>query len=259
MLRAVFTRNLWRALGAVAITAAVAALLSGCNDSSPSAVSGAPSRPINAEGGKLDDLARASAPYIAQSTPGSTGYKVGPLDVLEISVFKVPELTQSVQVADNGLINLPLVGDLQASGKTPSALEAELRRKLDGTYIKNPSVRVFVKEYNSSRVTVDGEVKHPGVYALKGTPTLLAAISLAGGLDKETASTEVTIFRANPDGTRSGARVDLAAIRSGAVVDPTVEAGDVIVIEGSSTKTAYNTIMKILPFTALGSLAFVAI
>jgi polysaccharide export outer membrane protein len=243
----------------VAVTAAAAAFLAGCNDSSPSNVAGAPSQAVNAQGGRLDDLARASAPYIAQSTPGSSGYKIGPMDVLEISVFKVPELTQSVQVADNGLINLPLVGDLQAAGKTPSALEAELRRKLDGTYVKNPSVRVFVKEFNSARVTVDGEVRQPGVYALKGTPTLLAAISLAGGVDNQWASSEVTIFRANPDGTRSGARVDLAAIRAGAVADPPIEAGDVVVVEGSSTKAVYNTVVKILPLAGLGSLAFMAI
>jgi polysaccharide export outer membrane protein len=259
MLRAVFSLKFWRTLGMVTLTLAAAGFFAGCNDYSPSDVGGAPSRAINAEGGKLDQLSHASAPYIAQSTPGASGYKIGPLDVLEISVFKVPELTQSVQVADNGLINLPLVGDILATGKTPSALEAELRKKLDGNYIKNPSVRVFVKEYNSARVTVDGAVKNPGVWPLKGSPTLLAAISLAGGLDRDTASSEVTIFRANPDGTRSAARVDLAAIRSGAVVDPTVAAGDVIVVEDSTMKSAYNTFKMILPFTTIGSLAFMAI
>ncbi|MGJ0507137.1 MAG: polysaccharide biosynthesis/export family protein [Methylocystis sp.] len=234
------------------------ALCAGCNEYSPSGIDSAPQRAIHAEGTKLDELARASAPYIAESTPGASAYKIGPLDVLEISVFKVPELTQSVQVADNGLINLPLVGDIQASGKTPSTLETELRGKLNGTYIKNPSVRVFVKEFNSARITLDGEVKSPGVYALRGSPTLLAAISLAGGRDKDTASSEVIIFRANPDGTRSAARVDLAAIRSGAVVDPIVQAGDVIVVEGSTSKYVYNTLKMIVPFTSLGTLAFMA-
>lgn len=259
MVVAPFDLKVWRALWIAALTLGAAALGTGCNEYSPAGLDSAPSREISAEGGKLDDLARASAPYIAQSTPGASGYKIGPLDVLEISVFKVPELTQSVQVADSGLINLPLVGDIQAAGKTPSALEAELRRKLDGTYLKNPSVRVFVKEFNSARITVDGEVKNPGVYALRGSPTLLASISLAGGLDKDTASTEVTIFRANSDGTRLAARVDLASIRTGAVVDPIVQAGDVIVVEGSTTKSVYNTIKLILPFTTLGSLAFMAV
>jgi polysaccharide export outer membrane protein len=248
----------WRALMAVMVTVAAGLFLNGCNDYSPSETSSS-SHPINAEGGKVDQLSRASAPYIAQSTPGASGYKIGPLDVLEISVFKVPELTQSVQVADNGFINLPLVGDIQAAGKTPSAVEAELRKKLDGGYVKNPSVRVFVKEFNSSRVTVDGAVRNPGVWPLKGVPTRLAAISLAGGLDKETASSEVIIFRANPDGTRSAARVDLASIRSGAVADPTVQAGDVIVVEDSTVKSAYNTFKMLLPLTALTSLAFMAI
>ena len=259
MLRAKRDPKIRRSLALVALTALVGLFVTGCNDSSPNEAPGASTQAVNAEGGKLDALAHASAPFIAQSTPGSSGYKIGPLDVLEISVFKVPELTQSVQVADNGLINLPLVGDIQATGKTPSALEAELRKKLDGTYIKNPSVRVFVKEYNSARITVDGAVRSPGVFPLKGSPTLLAAISLAGGLDRDTAASEVTIFRLGSDGTRSAARVDLDSIKSGAVNDPIVQAGDVIVVEDSTMKSAYNTFKMILPFTALGSMAFMAI
>jgi polysaccharide export outer membrane protein len=257
MVRVALIRMFWPVLA----MAAVAAFLAGCNDSYPSgAVDGAAApAAISAEGGKLDELARAAAPHIAESTPGSSAYKIGPLDVLEISVFKVPELTQSVQVADNGMINLPLIGDVKAAGKTPSALEAELRRKLDGTYIKAPSVRVFVKEFNSARVTVDGAVKTPGVYALKGGNTLFAVISTAGGLDRDLASSEVLILRANENGTRSAARVDLAGIRSGAIVDPVVQPGDVIVVEDSSMKSAYQTFKMILPLTALGSLAFMAV
>jgi polysaccharide export outer membrane protein len=174
-------------------------------------------------------------------------------------VFKVPELTQSVQIADNGMINLPLVGDVKAAGKTPAALEAELRKKLDGTYIKSPSVRVFVKEFNSARVTIDGAVKNPGVFPLTGKNTLLATISAAGGLDRDTASTEVLIFRINEQGTRSAARVDLAAIRSGSIVDPIIQPGDVIVIQDSTMKSAYATIKMLLPFSTLGTLAFMAI
>jgi polysaccharide export outer membrane protein len=214
---------------------------------------------ISAEGRKLDELAKASAPYIAESTPGNTGYKIGPLDVLEISVFKVPELTQSVQVADNGLVNLPLVGDVRAAGKTPAALEAELRSKLNGTYIKSPSVRVFVKEFNSARVTIDGAVKSPGVFPLTGKNTLLATISQAGGLDRDLASTEVVIFRINEQGTRSAARVDLSAIRSGSVVDPVIQPGDVIVVQDSTMKSAYATLRMLVPFSTLGTMAFMAI
>lgn len=239
------------------VIVALAAWLAGCNDTYSSG--GAEPNPISTESGKLADLARASAPYIAQSTPGATAYKIGPLDVLEISVFKVPELTQSVQVADNGIVNLPLVGDVQAAGKTPVALESELRKKLDGTYIRSPSVRVFVKEYNSSRVTIDGAVKSPGVYPLKGSNTLLSTISAAGGLDRELASTEVIIFRANEDGTRSAARVDIAGIRSGTLVDPHVQPGDVIVVEDSVGKQAYQTFRMVLPFTGLASMAFMSI
>jgi polysaccharide biosynthesis/export protein len=234
--------------------------LAGCNDSSPNpGPTGDGTAGINAEGARLDNLARASAPFVAQSSPGGSAYKIGPLDVLEISVFKVPELTQSVQVADNGMINLPLVGDVQAAGKTAVALEAELRKKLEGAYIRSPSVRVFIKEFNSARVTIDGAVKQPGVQPLRGSQTLLAVISQAGGLDRDLASSEVIIFRANESGTRSAVRVDLSAIRSGALVDPQIQPGDVIVVEDSTMKSAYQTLRMALPLTSLGTLAFMAI
>lgn len=205
------------------------------------------------------ELAQAAAPFVEGSTPGATGYKIGPADVLDITVFKAPELSRSVQVGANGLINLPLVGDLRASGKTPSDLERDLSAKLSASYIKAAQVTIFVKEYNSSRVTVDGAVKKPDVYSTKGHDTLMGAISLAGGLDRETASTGVVIFRANPDGTKSAARYDLAAIRGGKSPDPAVQAGDVIVVEDSEMKAAFSLFKGIIPLGSPLSYALFAL
>jgi polysaccharide biosynthesis/export protein len=239
---------------------AVPAFLVGCNDSSPvPGLNGAKATSASGDSARLDELARASAPFIAEGSPGASAYKIGPLDVLEISVFKVPEMTQSVQVADNGIINLPLVGDVQAAGKTAVALEAELRRKLEGTYIRSPSVRVFIKEFNSARVTIDGAVKQPGVQPLKGNQTLLEVISQAGGLDRDLASSEVIIFRTTESGARTAVRVDLSAIRTGALVDPQIQPGDVIIVEDSTMKSAYQNLKYLLPLTSLGRLAFMAI
>ena len=93
----------------------------------------------------------------------TAGYKIGAMDVLDISVFQVPELTKSVQVADTGTINLPLVGEIAVVGKTPQQVERDLIARLGAKYLQNPQVTVYVKEYNSQQVTISGEIKKPGV------------------------------------------------------------------------------------------------
>ena len=84
--------------------------------------------------------------------PGSEGYRIGPQDVLDISVYQAPDLTKSVQVAESGTINLPLVGDVRAGGVTARELEQDLKSKYGARYLQNPQVTVFVREYNSQRV-----------------------------------------------------------------------------------------------------------
>ena len=151
------------------------------------------------------------------STPGSTGYKVGPLDVLDISVFKVPELSRSVQVAGSGSINLPLVGEVPAAGRTAQEIERDLTQKLGAKYLQSPQVTVYVKEYNSQRVTIEGAVKKPGVYPIRATPRY------CNSLQRPRVSTPPPIdsrrFRQTA-GKRSAARFDISAIRSGEAEDP---------------------------------------
>ena len=98
-------------------------------------------------------LAHAADKLTSAATPGSSGYKVGPLDVVEFSVFKVPELTRTVQVAETGTVNLPLVGEVHAAGRTAQEIERELARTLGAKYLQSPQVTILVKEYNSQRVT----------------------------------------------------------------------------------------------------------
>ena len=98
-------------------------------------------------------------------------------------MFKVPELSKSVQVAEAGTINLPLVGDIQAAGKTPQQVEQDLAKKLGAKYLQSPQVTIYVREYNSQRITVDGAVRKPGVYPFRGKGTLLQYLAMAEGLD----------------------------------------------------------------------------
>ena len=245
----IFSRTVGSHIGVPLLCLGLLVFLVGCNSSSLDDGMMAGQRPP-AQGygsGTSGDLAQVAAPFVAATTPGASGYLIGPSDVLDVTVFKAPELSRTVQVGSNGLVNLPLIGDIQASGKTPAALERDLAGKYNAGYIKSPQITVFVKEYNSSRVTIDGAVKKPGVYPTKGHDTLMSAISLAEGLDRDLASTGIVIFSANEDGTRSAARYDLSAIRSGQMRDPTIRGGDVIVVEDSSTKAAFKLFTQILP------------
>jgi polysaccharide export outer membrane protein len=190
-------------------------------------------------------LVSAASTMTTASTPGSTGYKVGPLDVLEVSVFKVPELSRSVQVAGRGSINLPLVGEVPAAGRTAQEIERDLTEKLGAKYLQSPQVTVYVKEYNSQRVTIEGAVKKPGVYPIRGNTSLLQFIATAEGLDPASDST-VVVFR-QTGAKRSAARFDISAIRSGEAEDPAIQPGDVIVVNTSEIKAAFQNVIKALP------------
>ena len=151
--------------------------------------------------------------FTASATPGNSAYKIGPQDVLDVSVFKVPELSKSVQVADSGSINLPLVGEVPAAGLTAQEVERDLTKRLGAKYLQSPQVTVFVKEYNSQRVTIEGAVKKPGVYPVRGKTSLLQSIAMAEGLDAA-AQDEIVVFR-QINGKRVAGKFDVAAIRDG--------------------------------------------
>ncbi len=190
--------------------------------------------------------AQAPGALSATSTAGNSGYLVGPLDILEISVFKVPELSKSVQVADTGTINLPLLGEVQASGKTASEIEKDLTRQLGAKYLKSPQVTVYVKEHNSQRVTIEGALRKPGVYPIKGTMSLLQLVATAEGVDKDIYSKDVTVFR-TADGNRTSQVYDIDAIREGKAADPPLRQGDLVVVDTSAAKSAFQNTLKILP------------
>jgi polysaccharide biosynthesis/export protein len=190
--------------------------------------------------------AEAAAKLTSSATPGNSGYKIGPLDSLDVQVFKVPDLNKTVQVAEDGTITFPLVGEVAAAGKTARQLETDLKEKLGGKYLRDPHITVLVKEYNSQRVTVEGGVKTTGVYALKGRTTLTQVLAMAGDVDASISSGDIVIFR-KIDGKRSAAKFDFDDIRSGKVEDPELQPGDVIVADTSATKIALQNVLKVLP------------
>jgi polysaccharide export outer membrane protein len=109
-------------------------------------------------------------------------YKIGPDDLIEISVFEDEKLSRTVRVSSQGNISLPLLGILRAKGLTSSELEKEVRDLLAEKYLKDPHVTVFVKEYRNQRISLMGAVNKPGVYDFNGQKTILDLLAMAGGL-----------------------------------------------------------------------------
>ena len=107
--------------------------------------------------------------------------RIGPGDLLEISVFEAPEMNRTLRVSANGEISMELLGAVKASGLTPSELESVLREQLRRTYMKDPHVGVFVRELESHPVSVIGAVKKPGVFQIRGTKTVIELLSMAEG------------------------------------------------------------------------------
>lgn len=126
-------------------------------------------------------------------------YAIGVGDVVEISVWKNPELSVTVPVRPDGRISLPLLGDIQASGMTPLALKDELSLKFR-EFVTAPSVSVVIKEINSRKVYVTGEVATPGAYDLQPRAKLMQVMAMAGGLTPY-AKGRVVVLRDSKDGS----------------------------------------------------------
>ncbi|MEO5618227.1 MAG: polysaccharide biosynthesis/export family protein, partial [Candidatus Eisenbacteria bacterium] len=169
--------------------------------------------------------------------PTTRDYRIGPEDLLEIQVFGVDQLTRTVRVNSRGLISLPLVGNLEVGGLTSQQAEALVVAKLGESFLQNPQVSFFIREYTSQRVTIEGAVNKPGVYPLRGPTTLLQSLAVAGGQGSLSDMTEVMLFRGDNEGKRETLMFDVDRIRSGELEDPAVLNDDLIVVKRSNART----------------------
>jgi polysaccharide export outer membrane protein len=178
---------------------------------------------------------------------GVSDYRIGPQDLIDISVFQVADLARTVRVNTAGQISLPLVGTIQAGGMTVQGLEVEIAKKLEEKFLQNPQVTVFIKEYASQRVTVEGAVVRPGIFPLTGRTSLLQCIAISGGFLQLADPKGVVIFR-QVGGKKMAAVFDIKAIRAGNAEDPLVYGDDIIVVETSGSKTALSRFIQAVPF-----------
>jgi polysaccharide export outer membrane protein len=120
-------------------------------------------------------------------------------DVIEVSVWKEPELSRTVPIRPDGKITLPLVGEMQAEGLKPAELEQNVAKAL-ASWVRDPHVTVIVHDVNGSKVFVTGMVAHPGAFPLRNSMNVLQALAMAGGLAEFADRGEIKILRA--DGKR---------------------------------------------------------
>jgi polysaccharide biosynthesis/export protein len=141
-------------------------------------------------------------PASISATSANENFIIGAGDVLAINVWKEEQLTRVVPVRSDGRISLPLVGEIQASGRTPKELESELRTKLKD-YVSEPEVTVIVQEIKSQKFNVLGMVMKPGSYPLTNPTTVLDAIALAGGFRDFAKQKGIYVLRQAPDGSQA--------------------------------------------------------
>ena len=178
-------------------------------------------------------------------------YKIGSLDTLDVTVFQEPELsTKAIQVDASGLIALPLVGSVEARGKTASQLSGDLEKLFGARYLKNPQVTVTVAGSVSQKVSIQGEVTEPGVYQVSGPTTLLEVISMAKGETDVAKLNEVVVFR-NMNGQRMGAVFDVASIRRGQAADPVMQGNDLVVVGYSSARRFWQNVVRASPILGI--------
>jgi polysaccharide biosynthesis/export protein len=158
-----------------------------------------------ASAGPDNAASTASSPQpdsAAKSTQAGATYIIGDEDVLSISVWKDQDLTRVVPVRSDGRISLPLVGEMQAAGRTPSQLEEDLKAALRG-FITDPQVTVIVQEIKSRNFNILGQVTKPGSYPLTADTTIVDAIALAGGFKDFAKKKGIYVIRQDTNGSET--------------------------------------------------------
>ncbi len=163
-------------------------------------------------------------------------YVIGAEDVLDITVWRNPDLSRQVQVRPDGRFSMPIIRDVVAVGTTPTKLADEMTKRLK-IYVQNPVVAVTVKDVNSSNIFLLGEVASPGKYPLKSKTTLLQGITMAGGFKESAARNQIVIFRFTevaPGLKRFTASYDDIVLRDGVADNFELMPGDTLVVPSES-------------------------
>lgn len=184
---------------------------------------------------------------------GTEAYDIplGPLDVLKINVFRVPDLSGDYQVDAFGNLDLPLIGKVSVRDYSPDKFADLLEQKYGEKYLQNPDISVRVSTTNRANVTVEGGVNFPGVYQLPGRTTLLGAVALARGVNSNDGNAKRVVVIRKRDGKTQAAAFDLTAIRKGEMSDPVIYPGDIVAVAGSNLRSVYRDVLQAVPLFAI--------
>ncbi|MCB9734511.1 MAG: polysaccharide export protein [Deltaproteobacteria bacterium] len=154
---------------------------------------------------------------------------LGPGDVFEVTVYGEEKLSRTLRVSPEGDVHFPLIGRLDIAGLTTTEIEDLIRTKLQDGYIRDPSVTVYVKEYNSKKVFVLGEVKNPGTFPFAAGMSIVEAISLAGGFLESANTNYVVVTRRTAEGEQR-IPIPVEKITQGLAANFSLQPGDIIYI-----------------------------
>ena len=182
-------------------------------------------------------------PTLADLSGGQRPHLIGPFDKISVEVLGLPELSRQVQADASGNIALPLAGSIDVTGQTPEQLSRVIEQRLAARYVRDPQVTVGIVETVSQVVTVDGEVRQPGIYPVAGRMTLMRTVARAQGATEFARTSHVVVFR-TVEGRAMAALYDLRAIRLGAYEDPQIYPNDTVVVGESQARRLFPQILQ---------------
>lgn len=162
-----------------------------------------------------------------------SGFLLGPEDNLDITVWKNPDLSRTTAIRPDGLISIPIIGDVQAAGLTADALAHRIADRLKQFVAGNPAVSVSVKDLNSYAIYVLGEVTKPGKFSAKSYVTILQAISMAGGFTDYAKKNRIQIVRIRPNGDHKVHEIRIP-VRYSDLLAGSGEPGNIILLSGDT-------------------------
>ncbi|MGB3166028.1 MAG: polysaccharide biosynthesis/export family protein [Alteraurantiacibacter sp.] len=183
-------------------------------------------------------------PGYADYAPSEQYNLIRALDVVQISVFGVEDLTRELQVGANGSLDFPLVGSVQAAGRTPQELSIEIENRLRGNYVRNPDVTTRISERNEQFITVSGQVTRAGRFPITEPVTLMEAVALGGGMSEDAQRDEVLVFRTVGESRYIGV-YNLEGIQRGNYADPTIYPSDIVMVGDSPSRRRLDNILSI--------------
>jgi len=175
---------------------------------------------------------RVAIPNMAGGEHKGVGTTLGVGDVFEIRVFMEPELSAVYRVSSDGVINFPLIGKITASGLSAIQLADIIAQKLKDGYLADPQVSIFIKEYNSKKVFIFGEVQRPGTFLYDEDMTIIQAITIAGGFTRNAEKNKVSVTRLD-DGIEKRIFLSVENIGRGKEKNFFLKPGDIIFVPES--------------------------